>query len=183
MHNKRPCGDYYIMRKIKEGYVSDSDVAEVLKTASELKPGSSGFLGLGKKPGITFDNLKDRWIENGRGDDSRDIISVLKSFGYSRKEMNKVFRTVFDTRYGKYDTGNSPAVVEIAKYAKENDYTADLIKFMKDEFGFDENTLTEGKIKISDIRSIFEKIIHEPRTSEVDLRREFEKSNLGRHRK
>jgi hypothetical protein len=170
------------MRKITEGFLNKHDVQDVLKKAAEIKPVTKSWLGK-KKGGLELSDLQKAWAAAGYPDDSRKIAQVLKSLGYERKEINKVFRDTFDTKYGAHDTGNSGIVTQLAKYIKDNGYAEEIAAFLEHQYDIEEAYAYEGKVVVEQVRTVFERIIREERLGLPRMQREFEQQSLGRQRK
>lgn len=159
------------------------DVQDVLKKAAEVKPASKSWFGLGKKKGLELSDIQKAWQTAGYPDDSRKIAQVLKTLGFERKEINKVFRDVFDTKYGAHDTGNSAVVAKLAEYIKQNGYAEEIATFLEHQYDIEESYDYDGKVVVEQVRTIFERILQEERTGLPKMQREFEQQSLGRHRK
>ncbi len=172
--------------KITQGHFSEHDIADVLNKAAEVKPTRKSFWGK-KKGGFSLYDLQGEWAKAGYPDDSNKIAHMLKGLGYERKEINKVFRDTFDTKYGSYNTGNSQIVAQLAKYILEKGYTEEIKTFIEhrtDDFDEMEEGLDyRGKIAVEQVRDVFERIIKEERTGLPKMQKEFEQHSLGRHRK
>ena len=169
------------MRKITEGLLNKHDVQDVLKKAAEVKPPVKSWFG--KSKGLQFSDIQKAWATAGYPDDSRKIAHVLKSLGFERKEINKVFRDVFDTRYGAHDTGNSSIVSKLAEYIKANGYAEEIATFLEHQYDIEESYSYDGKVVVEQVREVFQKILSEERTGLPKMQREFEQQSLGRQRK
>jgi hypothetical protein len=168
------------MININEAQLTRADVKDIFKNAA-----------LKKK--IDINDLQTAWKDDGFPDDTRDIISILKRFGFGERAIEKILVSVF----GKDKEGeiNEPVesvtIQKVADFAKRHGLTDDLRKFMEREFG-EELGLKKGgflskffgrKAVSEEIRQIFTEIIKEERTNRLTLVREFEQERLGRARK
>lgn len=175
------------MEKLSEGYVSKFDVEDTLKAAAELNPERNSWYkgGLKKRQKVSLPDLQKAWALDGYPEDSKKIAAILKSFGYSSGEIRKVYSTVFDTKYGRYDTENSPAVTKMASFIMKYDYTAEVLHYLEGQYGFggDDDNEENDKAVTEQVREIFERILREERNGLPQLQKEFEKQSLGRHRK
>lgn len=171
------------MNNINEKYITNADVKSIFSKAVDLrdKPGILGkvFKGL-RKDKIDINDLQSAWKEEGYPDDTSDITSILLGHGFSKREINKVFNSVF----GNDDTGEtdiphaSAAIEKIAKYIKSNNLTDQVIDFMQKEYKF-----VPDKIVSEDLRKVFTDIVKETRSERDVLIREQDKQALGRIRK
>jgi len=177
------------VRKLTEAEISKSDVSGIFAKATELRDEPQGrfskFFKQKPKDKVDPKALQQAWQKAGYPDDVRDIIGILKDFGFDEKEIHKVMTGAF----GKDDDGEynepaaSPAIQRIADYAKKAGIDKDLIAFMQKEYGFKESQSFEGKIVIEDIRKIFDAIVHEERRALPEMIKSTEIKQLGRNRK
>lgn len=178
-----------MMNNIRESIINPADVKAIFKDASALRDKPQGLLGRLKglkKDKVTFDDLYQAWMKEGRPNDTRDIKRILnKDFGYDEKEIGKVFSEVFgqyrDSEEYKEPTA-SPTVQKIADYAKKNGIADSIKAFMAQEFS-DELGLKESKIMYEDIGKIFLAIVQEERMAKSKLIHQAEQTHLGRSRK
>ena len=189
--------------KIVETQLTSADSKELLKVAAELRDKPQGFGKIFKglqKDKVSINDLQQAWKDQGFGDDERDIVLILKKFGYGQDEIKKVFQKVFGEQ-GQPDEDNdadkpaAAAIQKFADYAKKSGMVDDLKAFMQQEFG-EELGLDQpqqgmaGKAKnmfkkmtTEEIRQVFTDIIQEQRTDRSKLIREQEQSSLGRNSK
>lgn len=176
------------MSKIHESQINTPDVKAIFNAATGLRdnPGMLGrvFSPL-RKAKVDVKDLQQAWQQDGYPDDVRDIEHILGQFGFSKKEISKVFAGVF----GKDDKGSynepvaSPQILKIAAYAKKAGLDKDLIKFMQTNYGFKESTNFHGKAVIEEVRKIFDAIIHEERSALSDMIKQDEFNRIGRNKK
>lgn len=177
---------------LAEDHVTRSDVKAILQTAVDQRNNPTGiskfFKGL-RKDKIEISDIQKAWADAGYPIDTRDITKLLsKQFGFSEKEIKKVFSQVFGTRKNGGDEdipdepGLSDTVIKIAKYVKNNNLTQDVLDFMADEYGFKESYYPD-KLMIEDIRQIFTAIVQEERSGRFELIKQHEKVQLGRTKK
>lgn len=190
INNECLCGEHYKMRKINEAEVSKHDLKAIFNIAADLrdKPQSKWdkFLRKSAKDKIEVSDLQQAWQEAGYPDDIRDIESILKDFGFDKKEINKVFASAFGAgEEGKEYSSPlaSLAITKIAEYAKEAGLTQDLIAFMQKTYGFNESQQFEGKAVVEDVRKIFTAIVQEERYALPEMKRQAEIKQLGRNKK
>lgn len=173
---------------LNEAEINPSDIKSIFKSAAAGRnsPASGMFSFMRKdKAKIDVSDLQKAWQEAGYPDDIRDIESILKTFGFDKKEINKVFTGAF----GKSDDGSyneptaSPTILKIAEYAKKAGIDKDLIAFMQKEYGLQETHRFNGKAVIEDIRRIFTAIVHEERSALPAMIKSAEFKQLGRNRK
>jgi len=167
-----------MLKRINEDYLSHDDIEDVLNNAARQGLPGTGFAGMFKKK-ISVADLRQAWADAGYPEDSTSVSNILKGLGYDRMAVNKVFRDTFDTRHGRLDTGNSPAVVELAKTIVKSGYKDEILTFLEHQYNF----VDTGTPIPEHIRTIFERIIHEERAGLPVLQKQFEQKNLGRHRK
>jgi len=175
------------MRNINEAQINTPDVKAIFKGVTDLRNNPTGFGRMFKslrKDKIELSDLQQAWKEDGFSDDTRDIKRILLKQGFSEKEIQKVFAEVFgksDSDAGYEEPVASPAINNIAEYAKKNGLADSLIAFMEqefpDEFG------TRKKATTEDIRHIFTRILEEDRPNRHLLIKEQEKTQFGRKRK
>lgn len=189
---------------VNEAVINRADAEALFKDAAYLRSKPTGmgkiFKGLGKDK-IDVEDLRQAWANglsgdgtDGYSDDTNDIKRILLKFGYSEKEINKVFAQVFKTSGDEYDDisdapAGSPAVQKIADLAKEYGLTKQLKDFLEQEFG-EELGLNQqkkgwfGKKAMSeDVKQIFTFMVQEERTERASLIRQQEQTQLGRTRK
>lgn len=175
------------MTKITEAQIGPADVKAIFKNAYDARNKSSGpgkifkFL---QKEKISLQDLQKSWKEAGYPDDIRDIEEILKSYGFSKKEINGVFSKVFgQDKSGEYeDPTGFPVVEKIAKYIIQVGVKDEIIQFMKKEYNMNESAYN-GKVMVEDIREIFSYMVNEERTDLPVLIQKFQKDNLGRVKK
>jgi hypothetical protein len=172
---------------IYETLITNADVKELFKDASKLRNAPSGigrlFKGL-RKDKININDLQSEWKEQGFPDDIRDIKEILAKFGFADKEINKVFSNVFGKSGESHDEPvASPTVQKIANYAKKANITAELKKFMEQEFAEELGLKASKKSSFDNIKNIFTEIVDLERTERSSLLKIQEKTNLGRTRK
>lgn len=172
-----------------ESLINTGDVKGLFKTAVQLRSSPSGlgrvFKGL-RKDTIDFQDLVDAWTTAGRPDDTADVASILKDFGFGDKEIKKVFAQTFGkakTDAGYEEPVASEAVQKIANYAKENDIVAELKTFLEKEYKFNESSQYQGKLITEDIGKVFKNILKEERSGRDYLLKQQEKEHLGRNKK
>lgn len=180
---------------LTEEQLNNADIKSILKTAAKNRenPGFGRSIPGFRKDKVNVGDLQKAWADAGYPDDTRDISAILKKqFGFSDREIEKVYSGVF----GDYDKGEelpsaTPALQNLADYAKENGLTDDVIAFMKQEFG-EELGLTKqnffqkhfGKKAVAEeVRQIFTEIVSEQREDRFTLIRQQEQTQLGRSKK
>ena len=177
------------MSKLTESQINPADAKAIFKSAADLRNTPTGaarlFKGL-RKDKIDVNDIMQEWLAQGRPDDTRDITKLLsKKFGFSNKEINKVFSQVFgkddDTEQAEEPVG-SPIVQKIANYIKNNNLSNEIKEFMQEEFG-KELGLQENKMMYEDIRRVFMHIVQEERSDRFELIRQLEQTQLGRTKK
>lgn len=170
--------------KLNEGKISQTDTAILLKKAAQLHNTPSGlgkvFTGL-RKNKIDANDLQQAWKDEGFPDDTRDLVAILKGHGFSKGEIDKVFRNTFGVPADKART--SPAIQSIIDYAKKNNLVEPLKSFMQKEYKFKESYSHEGKAVIEDIRKIFTSIVQEKRLDRDQMIKEQDQTLLGRTKK
>lgn len=175
------------MSKITETQINKADVKAVFKAAAGSRENQGLFRNTipgFRKDSINVQDLQQAWKEQGFPDDLRDIERILKSQGFDKKEINKVFSEVFGKDGKSYDTpASSPTIQKIADYAIENNIAQDIIEFLESEYGLTESHSFTGKALVEDIREIFTAIVSEERTARSRLIRTQDKTQLGRNRK
>lgn len=191
-----------VEEELSEAQVTTADAKEILKGAAELrsKSGVMGKLkGLGKDK-VELSDLQQAWKDDGYPDDTRDIYAILNSqFGYSDKEIRKVFSNVFgksDDDEGDYAAPvASEPIQKIAEFARKNEIVDVLKTFMQNNFAEElglesPGLMTKMKRKLfkqkavhEEIRQIFSDIIKEERHSRFELIKQQELVNLGRNKK
>jgi hypothetical protein len=172
--------------KFNESQVNPADAKEVFKIASEVRSKPQGlgklFKGL-RKDKVEINDLQQAWKDEGYPDDTRDLAAILKGHGFSKKEIDKVFQSVFGGDSESSGPVASPAIQHIVNYAKENGLADNLKAFLQKEYGFKESYSYEGKAVIEDIRQIFTNIVNEERTERNKLIKTQEQTLLGRTKK
>jgi len=174
---------------LHEAQLSSADAKDVFKKAGDLKNKPSGlgriFKGL-RKDKIDVSDLQKSWADEGYPDDTRDIYAILTNHGFNKKEINKVFSSVFGKQRGSDEYAEptqSPVIQKIAKYAKDNGIAEELKAFMASEYGFKESVESYGKAVVEDIREIFTAIVNEERSDRSILIRNYQQTSLGRTKK
>ncbi len=172
--------------KLNEAQINKADAKAVFKTAADMRAKPTGlgrvFKGL-RKETVTANDLQQAWKEEGFSDDTRDLAAILKGHGFSKSEIDKVFKEVFGDKADDAEPVASPTIQKIADYAKENGLADELKKFLQKEYGFTESYSYEGKAVVEDIRRIFTSIVQEERTDRAGLIKEQEQTLLGRSKK
>lgn len=190
---------------VNEAEINKSDINAVFKDAYTVRNASTSGLrgaintGLGKihkglqKNKLEVNDLQQAWKEAGYPDDTRDIGQILKDHGFSSNEINKVFANVFgdEVDHSNERVSASPAVIELANYAKKHNLQNELIDFMKkefaDELGIDNGDSFFGKLKkkmfAEDVHKLFVAIIQEEREDRTLMLRTQENMCLGRSKK
>jgi len=177
---------------LSEEQISNSDAKALFKTAADTraKGGIPGF----RKDKISIGDLQKAWSDAGYPDDTRDISAILKKqFGFSDREIKKVFAKVFGGEGSEDDApAASPALQKIADYAKEHGLVNDAVAFMQQEYG-EELGITKkpgffsrqfGKKAVAEeVRQIFTDILEEQREDRFTLIRQQEHTQLGRSKK
>lgn len=171
--------------------ITNGEVKSVFKSASDYRSSQktsmnplSRLSGL-KKDKIEFNDLYSAWVKNGSPDDTDDIANMLKDqFGYSDKEVGKIFDNVF----GKDQEPAGHVVSKLADYIKSNDLTDDVVAFIEKEykdtlFNTKQGLFKRKKAVYEDIRRIFEMIKEEDRTARESVLKSHEQQSLGRSRK
>jgi hypothetical protein len=160
------------MAKITEQQVSSSDISALFKAATEPKK-QSGLLGklLGGKdrPKLTVDELQQAWKEEGYPDDIRDITAILKSKGYDGRDIQSIISDVLGS---SGENASTDAVTRVVSFVKKNGIEQEVLAFLKKEYNLNESS--------QDIFKIFKEIVKEDR---VGLKRDTEKSQIGRNKK
>jgi len=182
---------------LTEDQISKSDAKALFKTAADMR-GNQGIKG--KIPGLRKDkldmgDLQKAWANAGFPDDTNDISAILKKqFGFSDREIEKVFDKVFG-RESEDEEHSIPAGIpqlqKIADYAKEHGLADEVIAFMQDNS--EELGLTKkpnffqrhfGKKAVAEeVRQIFTEILSEQREDRPILIRQQEQTQLGRSKK
>jgi len=165
-----------ISKRLFEEDLLLSDVTAIFK-AAETTPKNW----LGKAP-ETKDTLVSQWKNARFPTDSRDIVAILKKAGYGDRAINKVFKKA---GYGDTeDLAVSPAIEKLSKYIIQNDYTDDILAFMKSEFPeVVKSYVKEGTLAVEDIRSIFAEITNEDASELPAIVKQKQLQNLGRNKK
>lgn len=177
------------MSKLTESQLNPADAKALFKSAADLRNTPTGaarlFKGL-RKDKIDVNDIMQEWLAQGRPDDTRDIKRILSAkFGFSDKEINKVFSTIFgqDKDSGEAEQPvASPTIQKLADYMKKNGLADDMKAFMQEEFG-KELGLSESKMVYEDIRRVFMHIVQEERLDRFELIRQLEQTQLGRTKK
>lgn len=174
MHDMRNLLD--ISKRLLEKDLNKDEVEKIFKTASDSRK-SSWF-----KDSVDVNDLLKQWNKQNFPTDSRDIVSILKSEGFSIDEINKVFKK---TGYGLSDKPDiSPAMEKVAEYIINSNYTEDILAFLKDNYkGIEDSYVKEGKMTVEDIRSVFTEIVKEERTELKNLIKQDQIKHLGRVKK
>lgn len=170
--------------KFNEGRISSADAKEVFKVASNLNNNPIGrvFSGL-RKDKIDINDLQQAWKDEGFPDDTKDIAAILKGHGFSKNNINKVFKKVFGIDKAEDEYSVSPAIQRIVTLAKDNDIVEPLKAFLQKEFKFTESYAYNGKVVVEDIREIFTSIIQEERSNRTALIKTQTQAQLGRTKK
>lgn len=170
--------------------ISSGEVKSLFKSAVDYRSGQKSslnplkrFSGL-KKDTVTFNDLYNEWVSRGSPEDQYEISDLLKDgFGYSEKDIKKIFSDVFG------DSDPSGAAAEkLAAYIKKNDLTDEVLKFIEGEyrdtlFKTDRGMFRKDKVIYEDIRRIFELIQKEDRSARESVLKSKEADSLGRSRK
>ena len=165
-----------ITQQLYEDDLSRKDVGTIFNAAQTSRKGSMF------KKEITASDLIQAWKDARYPSDVRDIIRILKAAKFSDKEINRVFKVA---GFGSADDpAISPAMNKLSDYIIKQGYTADILKFLKDNYdGIEESSDHNGKLVVEDIRAIFDEIVKEPREElSAHLKQELQK-NLGRAKK
>jgi hypothetical protein len=182
---------------LSESIINRADAEALFKDAAYLRSKPTGlgkvFKGL-RKDAVDVEDLRQAWADglsgdgsDGYSDDTNDIKRILLKFGYSEKEINKVFAQVFKTDDKEYDDisdapAGSPAVQKVADLAKEYGLSKQLRAFLEQEFA-DELGLDKRKAMSEDVRQIFTFMVQEERTERMHLIKQQEQTQLGRTKK
>jgi hypothetical protein len=174
MHDMRKLLD--LSNNLFESDLEKSDIESIFKSAEDQRKGS-WF-----SHNISSNDLLKKWNKEGFPTDSRDIVNILKSVGFSPREINKVFKKA---GYGSSDDpAVSPAMKKLSKYIIDNGYTENILKFLKDNYeGIEEVYVKDGTMVVEDIRTIFNDMVKEERPELNNLMKQSEQKNLGRSRK
>lgn len=172
---------------LSESQINDPDVEEIFKVAVDAKANPTGLKKFfrANKDTVSVNDLQRSWKEEGFPDDTVDIKAILLDHGFTEKEINATFATVF----GKDDDGEyveptqSPAIQKIADYAKKHGIDKDIALFLQKEFGFKESAAYKDKLVIEDVRQLFTEIVNMERPGRNNIIREYEKAYLGRMKK
>lgn len=184
---------------LNEDQISKADAKALLKTAVDLRDnqGIRGSIPGLRKDKLDIGDLQKAWAKSGFPDDTRDISAILKKqFGFSDREIEKVFDKVFgkdDEDDEEYSTpAASPQLQKLADYTKEHGLADEVIAFMTEEYG-EELGVTQkpsffqkhfGKKAVAEeVRQIFTEILEEQREDRTTLIRQQEQTQLGRSKK
>lgn len=180
-----------MIKKIDESDITKSDAKALFNKAADLRnnPGILGRLPFFKKKNINVNDLHQAWKNEGFPLDVRDIVLILKEFGFKDTEIKKVMSGVFgNTRSGdnsQNSPGASDAIKKLVDYTKRAGINTEIIEFMKKEYPqiCRESYDHIGKIVIEDVRKIFTAIVEEERLALPEIIRHSEYKSLGRNRK
>jgi len=160
------------MDKITEQEINASDINALFKAATTPKKAGgilSKLFPTKERPKLTVDDLQQAWKEEGYPDDIRDITAILKSKGYDERDIKSIISDVLGSSGENASTEN---VARAVKYIKKNGIEQEILAFLKKEYSLNESS--------QDIFKIFKEIVKEEQTS---LKRDTEKSQIGRNRK
>lgn len=173
--------------KITESQINTADVKEIFNTAADQRNSPSirnRILKL-RKGTVDISDLQAAWKDKGYPDDTRDITAILTNYGFSKKEIKKVYDTVF----GRTDTKDtdlptqSPTIQKITDYANKNNLKQELIDFMRAEYKFTDPIGSPNKAVVEDVRKIFSLIVSEAGSDREGLIKQYESTHLGRSKK
>lgn len=146
-----------------ESLITSADAKEVFKDASKLRNNPTGLGKLFRNPtkkAVEFSDLHNEWKNQGFPDDTRDIEKILTKFGFSNKDINKIFSGVFGKSGSTHaEPVASPVVQKIANYAIKADLKDELKQFMQEEFG-EELGLKPKKFSFNDIKKVFKESVN-----------------------
>lgn len=180
-----------MINSINESDITQADAKALFNKAADLRnnPGIMGRVPFFKKKSIDVNDLQQAWKNEGFPLDVRDIVLILKEFGFGDGEIKKVMAGIFgdseDDEEGYSTPGASDAIMKLVNYAKKAGIDKDIIAFMKKEYPqmCRESYEHIGNIVIEDVRKIFTAIVDEKRSALPELVKNEEYKSLGRNRK
>lgn len=176
-------------KKITEDQLTRPDVKSILKAAVAQKNEPTGlgrYVKQLRKPKLDIADLQKAWASINYRADTDSIYKLLSQQGFSKAEINKIFKNVFghsdDTESGYETPPDSAATMKLARYIIKNDMQEEILQYLQDEFGIKETRFPETLV-VEEIRQIFTQIVEEERSGRADLIRKHEQTHLGRSKK
>ena len=171
---------------INEASLPKAAIKDIFSTAIDTRnnTGLGKFSKLFRKNNITLQDLHAAWAAGLYGEayprDSDDIKQILKSAGFSDKEIDKIFHLALGDI--NQDERAQGIVDRLVKVIADNNLQDLVRELLKTEFSNDIGKINE-KLNYQQIKDIFAHSLAETRENRIHLVMSDDYSNLGRTRK
>lgn len=171
---------------INEASLPKAAIKDIFSTAIDARnnTGLGKFSKLFRKNNITLQDLHAAWATGLYGEayprDSDDIKQILKSAGFSDKEIDKIFHLALGDI--NQDERAQEMVDRLVKVIVDNNLQDLVRELLKTEFSNDIGKINE-KLNYQQIKDIFAHSLAETRENRIHLVMSDDYSNLGRTRK
>lgn len=142
--------------------LSLTDIKHLFKLASSIRESefsedvtNEGIFDWAKKKKaqpVSYEHLYDKWEDEGRPTDSAEIISLLLSAGFTKKEVT--------TMFNKLDIagGSDANISDLAVFIQKKGLATWVLKYLESQ-KMTESVLTEKTLSNKSIRDLFYKIV------------------------